>query len=497
MRVSLARGISIWGNGCVVEGTGDRCISLVAARDCYLEDFDLRGPGFDSEYTCSFDTGSFRSSRRRIRVRSSPATALAIEAAENVWCYDGVVETLDAGSARTNAGALFQASYACGYHNLHVSGRTGASGAGILVGWILDTVASRDCKIVNCRLARNLLGIDVRGGSNDIEIIGTTITDSTSHGIQVLAEAAPTRSPGRVHLTSTKIQRSAGVGILANGAKGITIDKSCRIEENTLGGVATQNEGEIRCHGTDFYQSVDGTAAAKCNSAGDYLQLIGCKLGGGSAGFGYGIWVAAGKCDARANRWVYDANGSMTCIVQTGGELFVDDAENIGQAVALGLNAVAGTVKLGPSALFPGTTTPITTTGATYTPDRPAFAFAASTSLVTAAAQTIYPGGQAAVLVATDALGYVVAAKLVIGLLRVTHTGAAGNVAGQTVAYDLKVNGATKATVTLATTAGAQTGQAQFTAGALVLQPGDLVRLVATPSAVLTTAVTDIQAAAA
>lgn len=492
-RGTMALGILIWGNGAVVYGTGDRLVSLASARNTFVDDLDLRAPGFDNEYSCSLDSGSYRSGLSRFRVASSPATALALEAAESCFMADCVVETTDPASTRANAAALMQACYHSEIRNLSATGRTGINGAGLLIGFLNDVVGCRRCRVRGGRLAKNLIGLDIRGGSQDVDVEGVSIEFNDSHGVRALAEAVPVQVPGRVRVKGGSLYRNGGVGFFADGSRGNRVDQ-CKVEENTLGGVATVNGGEIRCEGADFVSSFVGVASAKCNSVDDVLTCEGCDFSGTQIGVGYGVWVAAGKCSVRSPRFSY-ANGNMVCVVQVGGTLYIDDAENVGAAVVNGLLSVGGTVKIGPNAIFDNTTAPVTTAGGYVPTEALRFGFGAAASLVNAAAQTVYPGSQqATVLAATDALGYVVEAKSVVGLFRVQHTGNAANIAGQTVAYDILVNGVSMVTVTLATTAGVKTGAAEFAAGAIVLQPGDIVRVTATPSAVLTAAVADIMA---
>jgi hypothetical protein len=120
-------------------------------------------------------------------------------------------------------------------------------------------------------------------------------------------------------------------------------------------------------------------------------------------------------------------------------------------------------------------------------------AWAAAASLTTAVAQTVFPGTTSTTS-STDVIGYVVVAPDALGTLRVKHTGNAANVGGQTIAYALAVNGSPVATVTLAANAAAS-GFAVLST--MPVAAGDVVTLTATPSGILTAAVTDIQASAA
>ncbi|HVI41782.1 MAG TPA: hypothetical protein VM577_14110 [Anaerovoracaceae bacterium] len=357
-----AKGIKLIGNGATITGTGDRAISLISAWDCYACDWILDGPGFDSEYTCSFDTGSFQSGYERIRVLSSHATGLALEGCEGCWMADCHVEFKS--SDRTNAGILTQAAYNTEIRGCHVSGRTGASGAGLLIGWILDDVASRGVRVIGGSYNGNLIGIDVRGGSNDIEIIGVDCSHNTSNGLRVLAESGPTRNPGRVHIKGGLFRRNGGVGILVDGSKGVRLDNGVFLEENTLGGAATQNGGELRVHGADSVSSIAAVAHFKANSSNDILVVESSRLSGTPTGFPYGVWNAGGNATVKGIK--FDpamGDQTLTGIVQTGGSLYVEDIESVGVLQTNGITATAGTIRRGPKTNFANFSAPYNLSG--------------------------------------------------------------------------------------------------------------------------------------
>jgi hypothetical protein len=124
-----------------------------------------------------------------------------------------------------------------------------------------------------------------------------------------------------------------------------------------------------------------------------------------------------------------------------------------------------------------------------------AFQFAAFASLTTAAEQAIPPGSGATTSTADVVLGAIAAKAGFISQMAIQHTGAAGNVAGQTITYRVIKNGAAVAGASIAgiaTTAGVKTSQLTFTAVAFAA--GDVIGLELLPSALLTTALSDVMA---
>lgn len=119
--------------------------------------------------------------------------------------------------------------------------------------------------------------------------------------------------------------------------------------------------------------------------------------------------------------------------------------------------------------------------------------FCADASVVNAAAQNVPPGFAAATST-TSTAGYTCGRNTsVISRCRVTFTGDAANVGGQTIQVAVFVNGVAIAsavlTTALATTAGAKSGTVDFTP--TTLAEGDVVRVTLTPSALLTAVVTN------
>jgi len=132
-----------------------------------------------------------------------------------------------------------------------------------------------------------------------------------------------------------------------------------------------------------------------------------------------------------------------------------------------------------------------------YNADVPPYSleFSADASTVNAVAQNIPKSGT--VTVDGGTRGQLCGRNTtVISRLRVRFVGNSAN-AGQTIQFAVLVNGAAIASAALATplatTAGTKTGTVDFTA--TTLAEGDVVRVTLLPSAGLTAAVTDINAA--
>lgn len=124
------------------------------------------------------------------------------------------------------------------------------------------------------------------------------------------------------------------------------------------------------------------------------------------------------------------------------------------------------------------------------------FEFSADASTVNAVAQNIPKSGT--VTVDGGTRGQLSGRNTsVISRLRVRFVGNVANVAGQTIQFAVLVNGAAIASAVLATplatTAGTKTGTVDFTP--TTIAEGDVVRVTLLPSAGLTAAVTDINAA--
>ena len=120
--------------------------------------------------------------------------------------------------------------------------------------------------------------------------------------------------------------------------------------------------------------------------------------------------------------------------------------------------------------------------------------YAAASSLTTQVQQSI-PAGSGALTSSSDlVMGQIMPRAGTLTTLRVRHTGAAGNVGGQTITYQVFKNGSGIGTsiTGVATTAGNKTGNVTFTAVAFVA--GDIITVQLLPSGVLTTALTDVMA---
>lgn len=124
------------------------------------------------------------------------------------------------------------------------------------------------------------------------------------------------------------------------------------------------------------------------------------------------------------------------------------------------------------------------------------FEFQADISTVTATAQNVPKAGTITSDSATSGQ-YSGRGTSWISRMRCRFVGAGGNVAGQTINFAILVNGSAIATATLATplatTAGAKTGVVDFTP--TLIAEGDVVRCTLTPSALLTTGVSNVNVA--
>lgn len=124
------------------------------------------------------------------------------------------------------------------------------------------------------------------------------------------------------------------------------------------------------------------------------------------------------------------------------------------------------------------------------------FEFQADISTTTGAAQNIPKAGTITSDTATSGQ-YSGRGTSWISRMRCRFVGAAGNVAGQTINFALLVNGVAIASAVLATplatTAGTKTGSVDFTP--TLISEGDLVRCTLTPSAGLTTGVSNVNVA--
>lgn len=364
IRYLRAKNIRLIGNGATISGTGDRAISLVSAWDCLVEGFVVDAHQLDTEYACSLDTGSYQSQFRRMHVTSGAATAIAIEACEGCAVYDSYATVGTASGDATNAAFMVQAGYDCIFENCHASGRTGASGAGLLVGFVSDTVASHNIKIIGGSFMKNLHGIDVSGSSQDVDIIGANCSYNSQHGIRVVKQSA-SLLPGRV--------RIFGGTIRGNGYEGCNFDGvlGCRMvgvytEENGTSGHAgafiTANGAELFVSDCDFTESV-ATPGCKITGA-DSVAIENTRIRSTNTGFWYGVWVSStGKVSLRGVRFNI-ANGNGTCALMNGaGVLYIADCINDGAAIANGVQASAGSVRRGPNSSLKNTTTPYAYSG--------------------------------------------------------------------------------------------------------------------------------------
>lgn len=120
--------------------------------------------------------------------------------------------------------------------------------------------------------------------------------------------------------------------------------------------------------------------------------------------------------------------------------------------------------------------------------------FAAFASLVTAAAQALPHGSGATSSTSDLVLGILMTRAGSFSSLIVQHTGAAGNVAGQTISYAVYKNGVAAGTAIagVAATAGVKVGAAYF--APVFFVPGDVLSVQLLPSALLTTALVDVMA---
>lgn len=360
-RGTRAKNIRVYGNGAKITGTGDRAISFISAWDCHVEGFEIDAPGFDAEYTVSFDSGSFQSGYERIRVKSSKATSFALEACEGTYAKHCYSEYKD--SNKFNAAFLVQAGYNVTLFDCHASGRTGSSGAGLLVGFVSDVVGSRGVRVENCSFRGNLIGVDVSGGSQDVDIVNCDISNNTSDGVRVQSLTSPTRVPGRVRVRGGEIKRNGGAGINVDGCKGVRAD-AVFFEENTGGQARTINGGELKVHGCVGTLSVAATAQFRSNSATDVMSVVDTTMGGTPTGFPYGIWCADGDVSVKGCRFNYDTGDqTVTFVVQQGGKLYLEDVKSLGIIQTNGLIISAGSAHIGPGVDLSGASVPFTLSG--------------------------------------------------------------------------------------------------------------------------------------
>lgn len=301
-----AKDIKLYGNGAVIQGTFERAITASCAWRAYAEDWTII-PTTPVEYACSFDTGSYDSHRKRIRVFESYTSGMAVEGCEFCNLYDCDVTT-STNVSTTNAGILFQAAYNCHAVNCNVMGRSGAGGAGILFGFNNDVIGCRQCSVQGGSYLGNLLGIQVSGSSTDLDIVGVDISGSIQHGVFVQKQSS-TLAPARVRMIGGTLRQNGqdttgnvgGAGFYADGVLGCEmIGVKTYLNGGASGAISggafmTTNGAEMRADSCYFEEcTIVNSWAVKTLNSADVVRINNCTIKSTGSFNQYGIWVLSG-----------------------------------------------------------------------------------------------------------------------------------------------------------------------------------------------------------
>lgn len=471
--------IILEGGGAVISGVCDRFIELAGAQRCVVDHWDLVSPATaHNDLMASFDIAGRGNRGTRIRAFGGGGRTLGIaqESDEGGLLQDCFV------TGTTGEALVFLDCVGCEMSRVTATGNAD----GIALSADGNTLGCYGCRVTGANASGNTgKGVIIGNGSSFCKVQGVTCDDcdvgtfvdgsaGTPVG-NVLSEVSALRPGTTSHtlfggLSTTYSQciggRTVGFNLTWNLQGPCTL-AACETIKGIVsegdGGVFVGNTSKVRIVGGDFSPYYGNALQV---GAGSKATCVDVTLACTDVSFG-----VANVSGTAILRDIEMAGGSTGIQVQTGGVVRREDVDT-----------AACTTD---SSVAPGGTL----TGF----DAAKWSFGASSSLTNAAAQTVYPGSQqATVLAATDALGIIVAAPDVLSSVTVKHTGDALNVAGQQVVYDVLVNGASVATVTIAANASTTTTTQLGTA--VVLAVGDIVRVTATPSAALTAAVKDVQA---
>jgi hypothetical protein len=351
-----AKNIHLHGHGAPISGTGDRAITLVSAWGSHADDWNIDGSQF-SEYNCSFDTGSYASGYERIHVENGHVTALALEACENCWQADCTVESN--APVGPDPGIIIQAAYNTQIRNARASGCT----TGMHIGYYIDTVGSHGITIEGGSFNGNGIGVDVRGGTQDVDLYGVDVSFNTSHGVRVLAETAPTRVPGRVRLHGGRLRFNGGAGLLVDGGLACRME-DVYTEENGIGASFVTNGGSLESNGCHHLESNTNPPQSvyQVTAVGSVLRVENCRIQSTNTGFPNVFVLSGGELSLRGIECDMVAS-SGSIVTQFSGQLAFEDVRNVGASIVNGIVSVGGTTRRGPLANLSNTSTPFTFAG--------------------------------------------------------------------------------------------------------------------------------------
>lgn len=268
------RGIKLTGNGARIWGPNERMLSIACAWDCIVDGFTVDAAG-STEFPCSLDTGSGRSTARNGITKNSATTAA-------YYCESAYKCRLENWNSQNN----FQAFGVWGTHhqviNCTATAYSNAAGTfGLVIGHpgtSRDAGATRHVIVKNFRANGFQNGI-ISFGSQQSQIINPNVTSCT---IGLLVTSTATENVPTRGLVVT------GGNLSLNANQGAVIQSGCSAE--FVGVTATRNiheidiqaGGKLKIRGGYYAPSTSDT----CISNAGELTIDGATLDGSAYGSG-------------------------------------------------------------------------------------------------------------------------------------------------------------------------------------------------------------------